>query len=291
MTWSCQEKIDLDTHIDIQIGSEVESVHVDALLEYDEIMPLNRSLSAGAQGGDCWGDYFFQFVADNSRVRVFDLSKKQLVQTIYIPSSQRGFVPNCHCNTVCFGTEYYDTEDSFPLIYVSTGYADDNEYTGALVYRLTENNGVFSISLVQTVRFPLSITSWTEFVPAGDYGYLCYTRRRIIYKVNMPKLKEGDIIIGPKDALKSYQFTPQPEWMSSSRNQDRVFYQGKIAYISGVPQAGEASALVFLNLDNLEREKIYDLKKNGLTNESESIFVWQGSLCIAFVDRIIKLKI
>ena len=194
MTWSCQEKIDLDTHIDIQIGSEVESVHVDSPLDYDEIMPLNRNLTTGAQGGDCWGDYFFQFVDGNSRVRVFDLSKKKLIQTIYIPSSQRGFVPNCHCNTVCFGTEYYDTEDHFPLIYASTGYPDDKEYTGALVYRLTEENGVFSLSLVQTVRFPKSITSWTEFVPAGDYGYLCYTRQRIIYKVNMPKLKEGDII-------------------------------------------------------------------------------------------------
>ena len=234
------------------------------------------------------GDYFFQFSANNSIVRVYDLATKTLVQTIKITSSLKGFVSNCHCNTVCFGKEYYDVEDIFPLIYVSTGYASGG-YTGALVYRIVQHNGIFFITLVQTIKFPVGSSSWTEFVPGDEFAYLCYTTERIIYKIEMPKLKDGDIIIGPDSAIETYQFSPQPDWMASSRNQDRMFHQGKIYVASGVPQSGEASVLFILNLETKERERIIDLKKIGLTKEPESIFIWQGDVCIAFLDKIVKL--
>ena len=207
-----------------------------------------------------------------------------MVYTITIPDSQRGFVSNCHCNTVCFGTEYYDAEDPFPLIYVSTGYASQDGYTGALVYRITQDQDQFSIALVQTIK--MKIPSWTEFIPAGDYAYLCYTGKRIIYKVKMPRLKEGDIVIDPASAVDTYQFSQQP---FSSRNQDRLFYQGKIVFATGVPGGHELSALVFLNLEERERERIYNFTESGLEKESESIFVWRDELCVAFVDRIVKL--
>ena len=255
---------------------------------FEELMMLPGHMNPHQQGGDSWGDYFFQFVTNNSVVRVYDLSTKTLVQTVTIGGSQRGFVSNCHGNTACFGNEYYDAEDIFPLIYVSTGYASGG-YTGALVYRITQHNEVFFITLVQTIKFPVDKSSWTEFVPGEDgIAYLCYTSERIIFKVTMPKLKDGDVIITRDDAIETYQFTPQPNWMSTSRNQDRLFYHGKILYISGVPP-GEASAFVVLNLETLERETIIDFKKIGLNTEPESLFVWQGDLYVAFVDKIVKL--
>ncbi len=282
---ACQEKLAWEIKLDVVAGN-TEATEYDDSIEFEEIINFNGIRMS--QGGDCWGDYFFQFVANNSMVRIYDLSLKTLVQTLTIPASQRGFVPNCHSNTVCFGTEYYDTEDVFPLIYVSTGYAA-NGYTGALVYRITQHNGIFFITLVQTLKFPVEKTSWTEFVPGSEFAYLCYTSERIIYKVKMPKLKDGDIVIGREDAIETYQFSPQPNWMASSRNQDRVFYQGKIYVASGVPQTGEASVLFILNLETQERERIINLKKSGLTSESESIFVWRGDICVAFVDKIVRL--
>lgn len=278
---SCQEK--LEWTIDIVAGQAVSIDEVD-YIQYEEIMPLSGRYS---QGGDSWGDYFFQFTKNNYEVRVYDLSTKTLVQTIMITSSLSGFVSNCHCNTVKFGTEYYDVEDFYPLIYVSTGYASGG-YTGALVYRITQHNGIFFITLVQTIKFPVDKSSWTEFIPAGEYAYLCYTSERVIFKVPMPKLKDGDHIISRNDAIETYQFSPQPDWMATSRNQDRMFYQGKILFVSGVPP-GEASVLVVLNLETRERERIIDFKKNGLTSEPESIFIWQGDICVAFVDKIVKL--
>ncbi|MBP5398705.1 MAG: hypothetical protein J6Y32_08830 [Bacteroidales bacterium] len=281
---SCQEKIDWVLDIDVVSGN-IEPTEDGERVNYEEIM----SVSGGnPQGGDSWGDYFFQFSANNSNVRVYDLATKTLVQTIKITSSLKGFVSNCHCNTVCFGKEYYDVEDIFPLIYVSTGYASGG-YTGALVYRIVQHNGIFFITLVQTIKFPVGSSSWTEFVPGDEFAYLCYTTERIIYKIEMPKLKDGDIIIGPDSAIETYQFSPQPDWMASSRNQDRMFHQGKIYVASGVPQSGEASVLFILNLETKERERIIDLKKNGLTKEPESIFIWQGDVCIAFLDKIVRL--
>lgn len=283
MLGACQEKLELQ--IDIVVGNIEATENEEAIMpSFEEIMTINGSNS---QGGDCWGDFFFQFSGNNSVVRVYDLATKSLVQTISITSSLKGFVPNCHCNTVCFGTEYYEAEDIFPLIYVSTGYAYDG-YTGALVYRITQHNGIFFITLVQTIKFPVDKSSWTEFVPGDGNAYLCYPGERVIFKIPMPKLKDGDHVISRDDAIETYQFSPQPNWMSSSRNQDRLYYQGKILYISGVPP-GEASAFVVLNLETLERERIVDFMKIGLKSESESLFVWRGDLCVAFKDRIVRL--
>ena len=280
---ACQEKLEWEIKLDVVAGN-TEAAEYEDSIEYEEIMPLSARFS---QGGDCWGDYFFQFTQNNYEVRVYDLSLKTLVQTINITSSLRGFVSNCHCNTAKFGTEYYAADDLFPLIYVSTGYASGG-YTGVLVYRITQHNGIFFITLVQTIRFPVDKSSWTEFVPAGEYAYLCYTSERVIFKVPMPKLMDGDYVISRSDAIETYQFTPQPDWMATSRNQDRMFYQGKILFVSGVPP-GEACVFVVLNLETREREEIIDFKKNGLTSEPESIFIWQGDICVAFVDKIVRL--
>jgi hypothetical protein len=280
---ACQEKLEWEISIDIASGNTETREYFD-LVEYEEIMALDKGNS---QGGDSWGDYFIQFTS-NAKVRIYDLSTKTLVQTINLTGSLKGFVSNCHCNTVCFGTEYYEAEDYFPLIYVSTGYAQGG-YSGALVYRITEHDGTFFITLVQTIKFPYDESSWTEFVPGGEFAYLCYTSQKVIYKIPMPKLKDGNHIISKENAIETYQFTPQPDWMSSSRNQDWLFYQGKILYITGVPQVGEVSALVILNLETLTRDKIINFKRIGLTSEPESIFIWQGDICVAFADKIVKL--
>jgi hypothetical protein len=285
---SCTEKIEWVFDDEIITG-EIESTEDEETVLYEEIMPLSETLLS-PQGGDVWGNYFFQFVANNTEVRVYNLATKTLVQTIIVTSGLRGFVINCHCNTVCFGREYYDAEDIFPLLYVSTGFAADG-YTGALVYRITQHQEVFSISLVQTLKFPVDKSTWTEFVPGDEFAYLCYTSERVIFKIEMPKLKDGDKIISRDSAIEAFQFTPQPDWMATSRNQDRLFYQGKILCVSGVPHAGDASVLIVLNLETQERERIIDFKKIGLTSEPESIFNWQGDICVAFVDKIIRLHL
>lgn len=241
--------------------------------------------SQNFQGGACFGDYLFMFTENNTTCWMYNLSTNSLIQTITIPSEERGFVSNCHCNTVNFGTEYYEASDPFPLIYVSTGYSS-GEYNGALVYRIvatTENDTTtYSLSLVQTLKMPG--TGWTEFVTGEDgFCYLCYTSTRKIYKMKMPALSDGDVIFDLEQALAVYQFTPQQSWYNGSRNQNRLYHNGKIYMVSGVPASGETSLFVVLDLATGRREVEIDLKNTlGLASEPETVFIWNGHLCVAF---------
>ena len=251
-------------------------------------MTLTYDYPPSPQGGACWNDYFFQFTADNGIIWIFNLQEKKRIQKYTLSENNRGFVSNCHCNSVCFGSSYFKEGDEFPLLYVSTGYAS-NGYTGALVYRINRDKGLFSFSLVQTIRLPVLRSSWTEFIPAGDYCYVCYTSDTVVYKMRLPAVNDGDVILdGSKDAIEVFQFPPQPEEIKSSRNQGRIFHNGKIIYPSGVPQVGEASILFILDLKTRTYEHIFDFPSMGFDKESESIFFWKEKLCVSFVDQIVS---
>lgn len=240
--------------------------------------------SQNFQGGACFGNYLFMFTENNTTCWIYNLSTNTLLQTYTIPSAERGFVSNCHCNTVNFGTEYYDSNDSFPLIYVSTGYASGG-YSGVLVYRIlttTENDvTTYSLSLVQTVKIP---DTWSEFIIGRDGD--CYIKTEstgiLYYRMKMPKLSQGDITLDFSDALSIYRFTAQPSWYNGSRNQGHIYHNGKIYLVSGVPTS-EASLFIVLDLATCRREVEIDLYNTlGLTSEPEAVFFWNGKICVAF---------
>lgn len=250
---------------------------------YSTIMTLSNN--TGPQGGACFGDWFFQFTTNNAVVRIYNLSSNNLVQSVELSSEDKGFVSNCHCNSVCFGEEYYNIEDEFPLIYVSTGYSSGG-YTGCLVYRIqkTESNDTYSFSftLVQTIKFPG--TGWTEFVTAGEM--LLVVSGRIVYRFAMPLLSDGDIILDTANSLQEYKNPSYPASYNGSRPQGHLYYNGKLFIASGVPSA-EKSMLVVLNLALGIRECVIDFTEIGLTTESEAVFIWQDHLCIAFTNKIV----
>lgn len=243
---------------------------------------VSQITSIACQGGACFGDYLFMFTANNGTCWVYNLATNTLLQTITIPSSERGFVSNCHCNTVNFGTEYYDANDPFPLIYVSTGYAS-GEYTGALVYRIvatTESDvTTYSLVLVQTLKIPG--TSWSEFI-VGEDGCCFISYFTTIYRMKMPKLSDGDITFNFDNALGVYKFSPKPESWNNSRGQNVIYGNGKLYMVSGVPASGEKSLFAVLNLTTGIREVVIDFQEIGLTSEPETCFIWNGHICIAF---------
>lgn len=271
---------------DIQESPSDEHITVDTYL----LMNLKTGLSPQPQGGDCWGDFFFQFSTNNSVVRIYNLAEKKLIQTYKLSKKDQGFVSNCHCNSVCFGSMYFEEEDTFPLLYVSTGYSSLG-YSGALVYRVIQNDELFTLSLVQTIRLPVLNSSWTEFIPSEDVCYVCYSSDYIVYKMPLPSVHDGDVIIdGSMNSLEVFQFPSQPAFMKGSRNQGRMFHNGTIIFPSGVPQAGEASMLVFLDMNTRTYKYIFDFKELGLNRESESIFIWRDTLCVAFLDQIVSFE-
>ncbi len=260
------------------------------MVSVTHIMSLDNTRGPQPQGGDCYGDLFFQFSSENNTVRVYDLFNKTLICESSIEGQNRGFVPSCHCNSVCFGTAFFTEYDEFPLLYVSTGYAMGGN-TGALVYRVLRQNDHFSFSLVQTIKFPkYGTATWTEFIPGGDYCFLSYTSDYIVFKFQMPSVNEGDVVLSYQDAIGSFQFPSPPEWIYTSRNQDRLYYRDKIVYVSGVPGSGETSVLVILDLFTETYEHIFDFTQMSLYQEPESVFLWRGDICVAFVDRIVSFQ-
>lgn len=260
-------------------GIKISPSHVMSLKMDSKIVP---------QGGDCYGNLYFQFTSNNSIVRVYDLEKKILIQESEIEGFNRGFVSRCHCNSVNFSSSYYSDEDEFPLIYVSTGYSSGG-YTGALVYRIQREQSMFSFSLVQTLKFPVfESLVWTEFIPADRFCYLCYTGANVVFKFYLPSINEGDVYLNYIDAIDSFQFPSQTEWINNSSNQDRLYYNEKIISISGVPHSGESLFLAIMDLSSRTYEHIFDLKAMGLYQEPESVFFWKNNLCIAFLDEIVQ---
>lgn len=241
--------------------------------------------SVSCQGGACYGDYLFMFTENNTTCWMYDLASETLVQTIEIPSEERGFVSQCHANTVNFGTEKYDADDPFPLIYVSTGYAAGG-YSGALAYRIvptTESDATtYSLMLVQTIKFPG--TGWTEFITGEDgFCFVWTDTGNTLYKMIMPKLSDGDVTFDFSNALVVYRFPPQPSWFGGSRNQNRLYHNGKIYVVSGVPGGSEKLLFIVLDLATERREVVIDLKNTlGLASEPETVFIWDGHFCIAF---------
>lgn len=238
--------------------------------------------AVGCQGGACFGDNLFLFNENNTTCWVYNLSTSTLIQTITIPSSERGFVSNCHSNTANFGTEYYDAGDQFPLVYVSTGYNDGTD-SGVLVYRIvatTANDSTtYSLSLVQTVKIPG--TEWSEFI-VGDDGdcFVKFTNIGIIYRMVMPKLSDGDFTFNFSEALNEYKITPQTY---NSLNQCHLYIGGKMYLISGQSDQGHQSLFIVLNLATQKREVVIDLYNTlGISGEPEALFVWNGHFCIAF---------
>lgn len=230
------------------------------------------------QGGDCFGDYLFMFTENNTTCWVINMSTGQQLQAIEIPSNQRGFVSNCHCDTVNFGSQYYDETDEFPLIYVSTGWGY-NGYSGALVYRIivTEENGQssYSLELLQTIKFPVASGSFSVFaVGENNDAYIILKDGREIHHINMPQLSEGqEVIIDYSNDLNVYNAQAAPNYPL----QQAKFLNGKILRVAGSQNSGK---LFSLNLYSGTYDVNISLTSAGITQEPEAIFVWNDLLCI-----------
>lgn len=99
-----------------------------------------------------FGDYVFFFNGNNT-ITVLDYETKQFVGVITTPVTSRN-----HQNAAQFSDIYYDTNDDFPLLFVSrcgnttsAGLEDT-----CLIYRIQNINNVFSATLINTIDSDIS---------------------------------------------------------------------------------------------------------------------------------------
>ncbi|MBE6729964.1 MAG: hypothetical protein E7568_07025 [Ruminococcaceae bacterium] len=95
-----------------------------------------------SEKGNCTAYNIKDLSGNPSPLAEFNLDKRDLI------------VP--HCNSVCFGNEYYDKNDEFPLLYANiyNNYASkENKLKGVTcVYRLERKENDFTTTLVQIIE-------------------------------------------------------------------------------------------------------------------------------------------
>lgn len=164
-----------------------------------KLIPVAKML--GGQDGAIWGDLAFRF-NHSGRVNVFDLSgldradKEKvtlpLIAQFYL-NPDDALVP--HCNAVCFGPDYYEEGDEFPLLYANIynnySKSETDRYEGTcLVYRITRAGDSFAATLLQAIRVGFAKTPlWSSSDASEDvrpYGnFVVDPENRVLYGFTM----------------------------------------------------------------------------------------------------------
>ena len=263
---------------------------------YDHFMNLSPSASS-SQGAACYGDFFFQGFAGNAIIDIYDLKKKEKIAKINNP--YRG--KNTHANSICFGSKKYDSEDFFPLLYISSGYTSKIEgipcsfiYIYRIVKKETENGGVdFSMEYLNKIILK-DMGTWTEGVidndndvlwikyepngTSGEYRYASFP---------VPNFEKEDVTLTPNDALTDFSIGVQP---FSSSNQGHLYYKDRILLVSGTSPSMQKLAFISINTKSLSREFVVDIAKLGFREEPESICCYGDDLMIGSATSLYKVS-
>lgn len=125
---------------------------------------------SGWQDGDTWGDRLFRF-DHTGQGEVFRTDTMEKVADAKLEGTDR-FLP--HCNTVAFGTQYYEKADPFPLLYCNAynNYAEARDRREGVcgVYRILPDGDNYTLHLVQILKigFTEDLTLWKSLPENGD---------------------------------------------------------------------------------------------------------------------------
>lgn len=126
--------------------------------------------NAGGQDGTICNDYLFRF-DPHGFCKVYSMKEQKKIASFTLDQID---VLMPHSNAVCFGTEYYEDKDPFPLLYTNIynnyGHAEDRLEGVCCVYRIFQNGDSFDSKLVQVIRigFTENLDCWKSMDNNGD---------------------------------------------------------------------------------------------------------------------------
>ena len=245
-------------------------------IEYTQLFKLTSLSKQTTQGFAIFDKYLFNCHHTNDYIDVFDLETQESIASIKLEPETI-----VHCNNVNFGSEYFSSEDKFPLLYIQ-----QRGYTSKLnVYRiLCEGDDIKMAIKVQTISF--ESCSWC--INAIDsknnllYAIYGYNGNNYISSFRLPSVKEGDVVINPKYAYKTYNCP------YSKVGQDTAFNDNYLYILCGYNGEGQ---LWRIDMD-YNKAIVIDLTKYGLKREPEGICFYKGNIILSFNDNnIFKAKI
>lgn len=237
-------------------------------IEYTPLFKLTSTSKNEQQGIAIYDKYLFNCHHSNDIIDVFDLEAQKKVASISLEPETI-----VHCNNVNFGPEFYNNKDKFPLLYVQQrGYACKLN-----VYRIICNgDSITGAKKVQTISFESCSSCINTIDIKRNLLYAIYgmNGNSYISSFKMPSVKDGDISIHPKTALKTY-YSPYKKI-----GQDTAFDNNYLYLLCGYSKEGE---LWRINLDN-KTAKLIDFTEYGLYGEPEGIDIYNNDIYVSFLN-------
>lgn len=259
------------------------------------------------QDGAIFGSELFR-LDHQGNCSVFDLEELQKCDTAQINSIATFeldktdiIVP--HSNSVCFGCDFYQKDDDYPLLYtnVYNNYAseDDRLLGVCCVYRIQRNGNSFKSELVQMIRisFCEDATLWKACEdahgvrPYGNFvidieNHALYAfvmknedKGSAYFKFDLPDVGSGDLnerfnvkqVVLGKDDIKEYFIGDYHHYM-----QGAIMHKGKIYSTEGFENSQKNRPAIRIMDVSSKAEAYFDLLEMGITNEPEFIDFYNG---------------
>lgn len=257
-------KVEYDNEADtrISLAYSGEKIALQPQLKYEK----NTSISSLHQDGCIWGDEMF-FFSNTGSFKVVNLETNESYATFY-PDQYDTIKP--HCNSACFGNEYVENTDLYPLLYINA-YNNTNLPKGTCyVHRLLKDaeNDSWSTELKQTIRIGFTDSSiWSSspsdtrpygnFVVDTDNNYLyVYTLQDAanlmrFFKFNLPKLSDGTTIILQEEDIVEYFDVPYRNWIQGCH-----YFNNKI-YVTAGNEGSKVDTSCLVVIDTLLKDRYH----------------------------------
>lgn len=247
--------------------------------------------SCPGQDGAIYGDYLFRFDAAGF-CRVFSMTKQQEVSSFVLDRVEQ-LKP--HSNAVCFGTEFVEEGDEFPLLYTNIynnyAKAEDRLEGVCCVYRLTRQGDVFKTKLVQVIRigFVNDLHYWKSCQDVRPYGnFVVDTDHDRLYAFTMrdaaqstryfafdlPKAADGvfDAVYQANVVtLETEDIKDQFDCEYSRYIQGACYHDNKIFSVEGFSDTVNPGKMQIIDLLKKEQFAAVDLYGIGLNIEPEFV--------------------
>ena len=251
----------------------------------------NTGLVNNGQDSACYGDNYITFNS-NGYYKMYTMNGDLLKASTALDQVAT-IAP--HANSVCFGTERYDSGDTYPLLYVNA-YNNTSLPTGACyVYRLLND---MTTSLQQTILIDFandpiwagdghSVRPYGNFVVDTDnnklYAYVMIDSLNVtrFFKFDLPSLSDGAIVRLTTADIEEYF---DIDWMYYM--QGVCYYNGKIYATCGF----SVSDCKLYVVDLTSKKATSVVPMGGFVGEPESAIVYDDTLYVSSTSKFFKLQ-
>lgn len=271
----------------------------------DNIKAVSVFNGVVGQDGAISGDYMLRFENDATCTVYLLTSNEQIAQF----TLDKADIMKPHCNTVCFGGEYFEDGDEFPLLYINVynNYASEEDRREGVccVYRIQRDGTLFSSTLVQLIKigFVDDIELWKSQPDNSDrrpYGnFITDNERNRLYvyvmrdktwktryfEFEMPRLSDGvydekygvNTVILSSEDIKTQFDLGYSNYVQGGCARDGILYSLEGGTVKG-PESKVPPRLKVIDMKKQALLSTVELHSFGLSIEPELIDFYGDTL-------------